>query len=410
MCRLSPLFHSKDTERKKSMSDVYIVGACRTPIGAFGGSFKKLAAHKLGSIVIKEALERANVKPEQVDEVIMGCILQAGQGQGPARQASRGAGIPDEVPAWAINQLCGSGLKTVGLAQTMISAGEADCMVVGGMESMSQSPYILDFGRYGKMMGHGQAADTMVLDGLTDAFSGEHMGITAENIAEKYELTREEQDAYAAESQRKCHVAMEEGIFKREIVPVSIPQRKGEPIVVDTDEHPKPSSTADKLAKLRAAFKKDGTVTAGNASGINDGAAAVVVVSEDFMKKHNLKPMAKILSHATTGLNPEIMGMGPVSASKKALERANLDIEKIERAELNEAFAAQSLGVLNELPIDPEKVNVNGGAIALGHPIGASGCRILVTLLYELQRSGMNHGLAALCVGGGMGTAMVVER
>ena len=392
------------------MCNVYIVGGCRTPIGAFGGGLKKLPAHKLGSIVIKEAMERAGVQPELVDEVIMGCILQAGQGQGPARQASKGAGIPDETPAWAINQLCGSGLKTVALAKTMIAAGEADCMVVGGMESMSQSPYILDFARYGKTMGHGQAADTMVLDGLTDAFSGEHMGITAENIAEKYELTREAQDAFAAESQRRCHTAQKDNLFAAEIVPVTIPQRKGDPIVIDTDEHPKASSTADKLAKLRPAFKKDGTVTAGNASGINDGAAAVVVVSEAFMKKHNLKPLAKIVSHATTGLDPAIMGMGPVSASNKALEKAGLSIDKIDRAELNEAFAAQSLGVLKELDIDPEKVNVNGGAIALGHPIGASGCRILVTLLYELERSGMKHGLAALCVGGGMGTAMVVER
>jgi acetyl-CoA C-acetyltransferase len=292
----------------------------------------------------------------------------------------------------------------------MIASGDADCLVVGGMENMSHAPYLLDFGRYGKSLGHGQASDSMILDGLTDAFSGEHMGITAENIADKYEITREAQDAFAAESQRRCALAMADGLFKEEIVPVVIPQRKGDPVVIDTDEHPKPSSTVEILAKLRPAFKKDGTVTAGSASGINDGAAAVVVVSEAFMKKHNLTPLAKIVSHATTGVDPAIMGMGPVSASLKALKRAGLTVADIDRAELNEAFAAQSLAVVRELGIDSSKVNVNGGAIALGHPIGASGCRILVSLLFEMKRTKMTRGLAALCVGGGMGTAMVVER
>jgi len=392
------------------MRNTYIVGACRTAIGAFGGGLKDVPAHALGTVVIKEALERAGVKADQVDEVIMGCILQAGQGQGPARQAARNAGIPDEAPAWAINQLCGSGLKSVALASTMIGAGEAECVVAGGMENMSQAPYLLGFGRYGQTMGHGQALDSMICDGLTDVFSGEHMGITAENVAARYELTREQQDAYAAESQRRCAKAQEDGLFAEEIVAVSIPQRKGDPIVIDRDEHPKPTSTADKLAKLRPAFKKDGTVTAGNASGINDGAAAVVVVSEDFMQKHGLKPLARIVAHATTGLDPAVMGLGPISAGTKALERAGWTIADVDRAELNEAFAAQSLAVVKDLGVDPARTNVLGGAIALGHPIGASGCRILVTLLHELKRSGTNRGLAALCVGGGMGTAMVVER
>lgn len=393
------------------MRNTYIVGACRTAIGSFGGGLKKKAAHELGTVVIKEALERGKVAPDQVDEVLMGCILQAGQGQGPARQAARNAGIPDETPAWAINQLCGSGLKTVALASTMIAAGDAECIVAGGMENMSQSPYLLDFGRYGKNMGHGKALDSMVFDGLTDAFTGEHMGITAENIAERFEITRDMQDEYAAESQRRCAAAQKEGLFDEEIVAISIPQRKGDPIVIDKDEHPKASSTKEKLAKLRPAFKRDGgTVTAGNASGINDGAACVIVVSEDFMKKHALTPLCRIVSHATTGLDPEIMGMGPVSSSRKALDRAGWKLEDIERAELNEAFAAQSVAVVKELGIKPEITNVNGGAIALGHPIGASGCRILVTLIHEMKRSDSKRGLAALCVGGGMGTAMVVER
>jgi acetyl-CoA C-acetyltransferase len=387
-----------------------LLGAVRTPIGAFGGGLKDLPAHKLGSIVIKEALVRAGVKPEQVEEVIMGCILQAGQGQGPGRQAALGAGLPVTTPAWTLNQLCGSGLKSVSLASTMIGAGEANCMVAGGMENMSLAPYLAQWARNGQRYGHAQTQDSILVDALTDVFSGEHMGMTAEAIAEKFELTRQAQDAFAAESQRRAAAAMKDGLFDKEIVKVTIPVKKGEPIVVAKDEHPKPDSTVEKLAKLRPAFKEGGTVTAGNASGINDGAAALVLASEEFVKKHGLKPMARIAGHATTALEPRIMGMGPVEASRKALARAGWKLADLQRAELNEAFAAQSLAVIKELGIDPAITNPCGGAIALGHPVGASGARILVTLLHELERSKTTRGLAALCVGGGMGTALVVER
>jgi acetyl-CoA C-acetyltransferase len=373
------------------------------------GTLKAVPAHKLGSIAIKEALQRAGVKAEQVEEVIMGCVLQAGQGQGPGRQAALGAGIPEDVPAWAINQLCGSGLKTVGLAVDAIKAGNADCIVAGGMESMSQSPHLSNL-RNGTVLGHVSFQDSMLVDGLTDVFSGEHMGMTAEWLADEFKISREEQDKYAAESVRRAVEAWEKGHFDKEIVPVEIPQRKGDPIVFKKDEHFRPNTSVDTLAKLRPAFKKDGSVTAGNASGINDGAAALVIASADFVKKHNLKPLAKIVSHATTALNPSRMGVGPVSATRKALEKAGWKLEDLDRVEANEAFAVQSLSVIRELGLDTAKTNVNGGAIALGHPIGASGARILVTLLYEMMRSDCKKGLATLCVGGGMGVAATIER
>jgi acetyl-CoA C-acetyltransferase len=391
------------------MTEVYIVGAARTAIGALMGSLKKIPAHKLGSIVIKEALNRAEVKPEQVEEVIMGCVLQAGQGQGPGRQAAINAGIPETVPAWAINQLCGSGLKTVGLAIDAIKVGNAECIVAGGMESMSQAPHLTDM-RNGTPLGHVSAKDSMLVDGLTDVFSGEHMGMTAEWLADEFGISREEQDKYACESVKRAVNAWENGHFDKEIVPVEIPQRKKDPIIFKKDEHFRPGTTVETLAKLRPAFTKDGSVTAGNASGINDGAAALVIASADFVKKHNLKPLAKIVSHATTALDPSRMGLGPVSATRKALEKAGWSVEDLERIEANEAFAVQSLAVMRELKLDSEKTNVNGGAVALGHPIGASGARILVTLLYEMMRSDCKKGLATLCVGGGMGVAAAIER
>jgi acetyl-CoA C-acetyltransferase len=373
------------------------------------GSLKGVPAHKLGSIAIKEALVRAGVKPEQVEEVIMGCVLQAGQGQGPGRQAAIGAGIPENVPAWAINQLCGSGLKTVGLGVDTINAGNAHCIVAGGMESMSQSPHLSNL-RNGTALGHVSFKDSILVDGLTDVFSGEHMGMTAEWLADEFKISREEQDEYAAESVRRAAEAWKKGTFDEEIVAVEIPQRKGDPIVFKKDEHFRPGTSAQTLAKLRPAFKKDGSVTAGNASGINDGAAALVIASGEFVKQHNLKPLAKIVSHATTALEPSRMGLGPVSASKKALEKAGWSISDVDRIEANEAFAVQSLAVIKELGLDTTKTNINGGAIALGHPIGASGARILVTLLHELIRSDSKKGLATLCVGGGMGVALTVER
>lgn len=391
------------------MTEVFIVGAARTAIGALMGTLKAVPAHKLGSIAIKEALTRAGVKPEQVDEVMLGNVLMAGQGQGPGRQAALGAGIPESVPAWAINQLCGSGLKTIALAVDAIKAGEAQCIVAGGMESMSTAPHLANL-RNGTALGDVNFKDSMVLDGLTDVFSGEHMGMTAEWLADELKITREEMDKFAAESQKRVAEAWEAGKFDAEIVPVEIPQRKGDPIVFKKDEHFRVGTTFETLSKLRPAFKKDGSVTAGNASGINDGAAAIVVASGEFVKKHNLKPLAKIVSHATTALNPSRMGLGPVSATQKALEKAGWKVSDLDRVEANEAFAVQSLGVIRQLGLDPAKTNVNGGAIALGHPIGASGARILVTLLYEMARSNTSKGLATLCVGGGMGVAMAVER
>ncbi len=391
------------------MTEVYILGAARTAIGGLMGTLKSVPAHKLGSIAIKAAMERAGVKPDQIDEVILGNVLMAGQGQGPGRQAAIGAGIPESVPAWAINQLCGSGLKTIGLAMDQIIAGNAHCVVAGGMENMSMSPHLANL-RNGTTLGNVSFQDSMILDGLTDVFSGEHMGMTAEWLADELKISREEQDKFAAESQKRVAQAWEAGKFDDEIVAVEIPQRKGDPIVFKKDEHFRVGTDEASLAKLRPAFKKDGSVTAGNASGINDGAAALIIASAEFVKKNNLKPLARIVAHATTALSPSRMGLGPVSATQKALEKAGWQISDLERVEANEAFAVQSLGVIRQLGLDSAKTNVNGGAIALGHPIGASGARIMVTLLYEMMRSNCGKGLATLCVGGGMGVAMAVER
>jgi len=392
------------------MKKAVIVSAVRTPIGTFGGTLANITAAELGAIVIKEALKRANISPEDVNEVIMGNVLQAGQGQNPARQAAIKAGIPVEVPSTTINKVCGSGLKTVALAAQSIMLGDADVIVAGGMENMSLTPYLLDKARTGYRMGHGELVDVMIRDGLWCAFNDVHMGITAENLAEKYAITREEQDEFAALSQNRSEKALAENVFADEIVPVEIPQRKGDPIVFAKDEYPRPGVTAAALGKLRPAFKKDGTVTAGNASGINDGAAAVVVMSEEKAKELGLKPLATIRSYGAGGVDPSVMGIGPVPAVRQALKKGNVSIDDIELIEANEAFAVQSLSVAKELGFDVEKVNVNGGAIALGHPIGASGTRILVTLLYEMARRDAKLGLATLCIGGGQGMAMVVER
>lgn len=390
--------------------EIVIVSAVRTPIGNFSGSLKDVSAPKLGALVIKSALEKAGINPEQVNEVIMGNVLQAGLGQNPARQASILAEIPQEVPALTINKVCGSGLKAVHLAMQSILAGDADIVVAGGMENMSQAPYLLDGARSGYRMGDQKVSDSLVKDGLWCAFNDYHMGVTAENLCEQYELTREELDQFAAHSQQKAIAAIEAGRFEDEIVPVVIPQRKGEPIVFAKDEFPRAGTTAEKLAGLRPAFKKDGIVTAGNASGINDGAAAVVVMSKQKADELGLEPLATIRANASAGVDPSIMGIGPVPATKKALEKAGLSIEDINLIEANEAFAAQSVAVGKELNINEEILNVNGGAIALGHPIGASGTRILVSLLHELKRRDGRYGLATLCIGGGQGVATVIER
>jgi acetyl-CoA C-acetyltransferase len=394
------------------MKDVVIVGAARAAIGTFGGSLKDVPARKLGAIVIKEALNRAGVKPEDVDEVIMGDVLQGGLGQNVARQMSLDAGLPVEVPAMTINKVCGSGLRAVELAAQIIKAGDADIIVAGGAENMSATAYALPKARWGQRMFDGKMVDMMVNDGLWDAFNNYHMGITAENVAEQWGLTSEQLDEFALASQQKAEAAIKGGKFKDEIVPVEIPQRKGDPIVFDTDEHPKFGSTLEKMGKLKPAFKKDGgVVTAANASGINDSGAAVVVMSADKAAELGLKPLVKIVSYATGGVDPSIMGVGPVPATRKALEKAGLTIADMDLYEANEAFAAQSLAVGKELGFDTEKLNVNGGAIALGHPIGASGCRILITLIYEmLRRDDAKKGLATLCIGGGMGTAVIVEK
>jgi acetyl-CoA C-acetyltransferase len=391
------------------MREVVIVSAVRTAIGNFMGTLSNTPATELGAIVIKEALKRAGIKGEQVDEVIMGNVLQAGLGQGPARQAAIKAGLPVEVSSMAINKLCGSGLKAVHLASQVIQTGEAEIVVAGGMENMSLAPYLLPKGRNGYRMGDGKIVDSMLQDGLECALNSYHMGVTAENIAEQYSLSREEQDEFSAWSQQKAEAAINEGKFKEEIVPVIIPQRKGDTIVFDTDEFPRAGVTADKLAKLKPAFKKEGTVTAGNASGINDGAAALVLMSREKASELGIKPMAVIRANGTAGVDPSIMGIGPVPASKKAFEKAGLSIEDMDLIEANEAFAAQSLAVGRDLQIPKEKLNVNGGAVALGHPIGASGARILVTLLHEMKRTGSSYGLAALCIGGGQGIATIVE-
>ena len=392
------------------MTEVVIVAARRTAIGNFGGSLSSLPAPELGATVIKALLAQTGVKPEQVSEVIMGQILTAGVGQNPARQALIKAGIPVEVPAMTINQVCGSGLKAVELAAQAIKCGDAEIVIAGGQESMSLSPYILPAMRNGARMGHTKSLDTMICDGLTDVYSQEHMGITAENVAERFNVTREMQDEFALQSQNKAEAAQAAGKFNDEIVPVSIPQRKGDPIVFDKDEFIRKGATLDSIKKPRPAFKKDGTVTAANASGINDGAAAVMLMSADKAKELGLTPLATIKSYASTGCEPDIMGMGPVEASRAALKKAGWTVDDLDLIEANEAFAAQSVAVANELKFDKSKVNVNGGAIALGHPIGASGCRILVTLLHEMQRQNAKKGLATLCIGGGMGTAVTVER
>jgi acetyl-CoA C-acetyltransferase len=392
------------------MREAVIVSAVRTAIGRFGGSLAGIPAPRLGSIVIKEALKRAGIKPEDVDEVFMGCVLQAGLGQNVARQAALGAGIPVEVPAMTINKVCGSGLKAVNLAAITIGVGDADIIVAGGTENMSAAPYLLPKGRWGYRMGNGELVDSMVHDGLWDIFNDYHMGITAENLAEHYNISREEQDEFAAASQQKTEKAIKEGRFKDEIVPVEIPQKKGDPIIFDTDEYPRFGTTAEKLAKLRPAFKKDGTVTAGNSSGINDGAAAVVVMAKEKAEALGIKPMAEIIGYGHAGVDPKIMGIGPVGATRNAVKKAGINLEDIELIEANEAFAAQSLAVAKELNFNLDVVNVNGGAIALGHPIGASGTRILVTLLYEMIKRDSKLGLATLCIGGGQGEATIVKR
>jgi len=392
------------------MKEVVIVSAVRTPVGSFGGVFKNVSAVDLGVTAVKEAIRQAGISPEEVDEVYMGCILQAGLGQGVARQVSVNAGIPVSVPATTINMLCGSGLRTVSLAAQTIIAGDNEVVVVGGTENMSRAPYVLNNARFGSRMGNDTMVDTMIQDALTDAFNNYHMGITAENVAEKYGITREEQDAFAASSQNKAEKAMAEGKFKDEIAPVTIPQRKGEPLVVDTDEYPKKGVTPESLSRLRPAFKKDGTVTAGNASGINDGAAALVVMSKEKADALGLTPLATIVSYGNGGVDPSIMGVGPVPATKNALSKTSLTIDDMDLIEANEAFAAQALAVGKELKWNEDKVNVNGGAIALGHPVGASGARILVTLLHEMKRRNSTYGLATLCIGGGMGTSVVVKR
>ncbi len=391
------------------MREVVIVSAVRTAVGTFGGTLKDISAAELGSIAIKAAIEKAGVKPELVEEVLLGCVLQAALGQNIARQAALKAGLPVEVPCTTVNKVCGSGLKTVNSAAAAIAAGEADIIVAGGTENMSASPYAVNGARWGMRMGDSAMTDVMIKDGLWCAFNDYHMGITAENVAEKYGITREMQDQFALTSQERAHAAIESGRFKDEIVPVSVPQRKKDPIIFETDEHPR-MTDLDKLAKLRPAFKKDGTVTAGNASGINDSAAAIVVMSREKAEQLGLKPLAVIKSYASAGVDPAVMGTGPIPASRKALEKAGWKVADLDLVEANEAFAAQALSVMKELELDQEKTNVNGGAIALGHPIGASGARIFVTLLHEMQKRDAKRGLATLCIGGGQGIACVVER
>lgn len=393
------------------MRDVVIVSAARTPVGSFGGALKGLGAIILGSTAVKAAIERAGIKPADVEEVILGCVLQAAQGQNVARQVAMASGIPQEVPALTINKVCASGLRSVSLAAQIIKAGDADVVIAGGTENMSDAPYGLMDARWGYRMGEGKLVDIMIKDGLWDAFNDYHMGVTAENVAEKWKLSREQQDAFGLESQKRAEKAIKEGRFKDEIVPVAIPQKKGDPKIFDTDEFPRFGATAEALAGLRPAFKKDGTVTAGNASGINDGAAAFVVMSAEKAKAMGLKPIAKVVSYASAGVDPAIMGTGPIPATRKALAKAGLTITDLDLVEANEAFAAQSLAVIKDLGLDKmmDKVNVNGGAIAIGHPIGGSGGRILTTLLYEMKKRKSKYGLATLCIGGGQGAAIIVE-
>ena len=392
------------------MRNVVIASAARTPIASFSGSLASVPASRLGQLVINEVVQRAGVSGEHVEEVIMGQILQAGCGQNPARQAAIGAGIPEYVPSYTVNKLCGSGLKSITLGALAIAAGEADMIVAGGMESMSRAPYMLNKARSGYRMGNGVLEDMLLKDALMDAFYDIHMGVTAENIADQYRISREEADAFALQSQQKTAKALDEGLFCREIVPVPVPGKGGEDVMVGEDEYPRGDTTMETLAKLRPAFKKDGVVTAGNSSGINDGAAAVLLMEQGSAEKAGIRPLARVIGWGAVGVDPRIMGMGPVEAIRKALSKAALTLDDIDLVELNEAFAVQSLAVIRELRLDSRKVNVNGGAIALGHPVGASGARILVTLLYEMKRSGLRRGLASLCIGGGQGIAMIVER
>jgi acetyl-CoA C-acetyltransferase len=391
------------------MEEALIVSAVRTPVGTLGGAFVEVPAPTLGAIAVEEAVRRAGIDPDQVDEVFMGNVLQAGLGQNPARQAALGAKLSTAIPSMTVNKVCGSGLKTVALAAQAIRLGDAECLVAGGMENMSRAPYLMESGRYGYRIGHGQLVDVIIRDGLWCAFTDCHMGITAENVATEWEVSRADQDGFAVASQRKAGEAIKAGRFKDEIVPVPVKRRK-ETVLVDTDEHPRPNTTLDALSGLRSAFTSDGSVTAGNASGINDGAAAMVVMSAARAKAQGLTPLARIRSYASAGVQPRIMGIGPVPAARKAMEKAGVSVRDVDLFELNEAFAAQSVAVCRELAVPEDRVNVNGGAIALGHPIGASGTRILTTLLYEMARRDVELGLAAMCIGGGQGIAMVVER
>ncbi|MCW2963185.1 MAG: acetyl-CoA C-acetyltransferase [Actinomycetia bacterium] len=392
------------------MEDAVIVSAVRTPVGSFGGQFKDIPATELGAQAINAARLRAQVAADEIDEVVFGCVLQAGLGQNPARQAAMLAGIPKEVPSTTVNMVCGSGLKAVTLASQMIRVGDAEIVVAGGMENMSRAPYLSPATRFGARMGDSTLVDSMIRDGLWDVFGDIHMGITAENVAEQFGISRDEQDEFAATSQQKAGRALDDGVFDDEIVPIEVPSSEG-PVLVTTDEHPRPATTVEKLGRLRPAFRRDGgTVTAGNASGLNDGAAALVLMSARKAGELGLEPLALVEGHASVGVEPSIMGIGPVPAVRKALERAGLQLADVDLFELNEAFAAQAVAVQNELGVDPGRVNPNGGAIALGHPIGASGGRILVTLLHELKRAHATRGVAALCVGGGEGQAIVVRN
>lgn len=392
------------------MMEVVILSAVRTPIGSFGGTLKEVKAVELGKIVMQESISRAKIKHDHVDEIMFGCVLQGGLGQNVARQSSLLAGISDTVPSTTINQVCGSGLKSVGFGASSIRSEDNKVVLVGGTENMSRSNYILEEARFGHRMGDKKVVDTMIRDGLWDTINDYHMGITAENVADMYQLTREEQDRFAIDSQNKAEKAQIEGRFRDEIVPVSIKDRKGNVTVFEQDEYIRYDSTMDKVAKLSPVFKPNGTVTAANASGINDGAAAIVLASESFAKEQGLVPMAKVVAYGSVGLDPAVMGLGPIEAIRKVLSKANLITDDIDLFEVNEAFAAQSIAVVKELKLDPSKVNVNGGAIALGHPIGASGARILVTLLHELKKRKLRYGIAALCIGGGQGTAVLIEN
>lgn len=392
------------------MKKAVIVSAARTPIGSFGGAFASLSAVDLGVVAAKEAIKRAGIEPSMVEEVYLGNVLGAGLGQNVARQVSLGAGIPIETPALTINMVCGSGLRAVSMAAQFVESGQCDIILCGGTESMTNAPYLLPKARWGHRMGDGKVTDYMVNDGLWDVYNDYHMGITAENVAEQYGITREEQDKFAAQSQNRAEEAQKSGKFADEIVPVTIPQRKGDPVVIDTDEYPRHGSTVEKMSKLKPAFKKDGTVTAGNASGINDSAAALIIMSKEKADELGLKYMCEIVGYGSAGVDPKVMGLGPIPATKKALANAGWTIDDLELVEANEAFAAQALAVVHELGLNPEITNVNGGAIALGHPIGASGARILITLIYEMQKRDVKKGLATLCIGGGMGTSLLVQR